>query len=72
MSYKGKISNFLNNSLQESPCLDLVMIRIIPFWILKKYYYCAVYSTPKYYYCAVYSTPKSCHGLLLSVHTKNK
>jgi hypothetical protein len=33
--YRGKISNFLNNGLQESLYLDLLMIQIIHFWILK-------------------------------------
>jgi hypothetical protein len=33
--YKGKISNFLNSCVQESLHLDLVMIPIICFCILK-------------------------------------
>jgi len=32
---KGKISNFFNNCLQESLCLDLSMIQITHFLILK-------------------------------------
>jgi len=33
--FRGKISNLLNNCLQESLLFDLIIIRIIRFWILK-------------------------------------
>jgi len=39
--YKCKMSNFLNNCLQESLCLDLVMIQIIQFLILKTLIICS-------------------------------
>jgi hypothetical protein len=44
--YKGKIYHFLNNCLQESLCLDLVMIQIIHFWILKTFIICSEFPTP--------------------------